>query len=206
MKTVRDILRDADPLRDEPQRVEGDRDRLRQALVAAASDVATPSSPWFRTPAALLAAVAVIVVGMAAVGSWTWSAGGPALHAAIRFEVRLAEDHPEAGLREARVAGSARVVYLHEEVIVGNGDIAESRVVEGDGPSRFGVAVELTAEGAEKMREATAGHVGRPVAILVDGEVVAAPMLRGPISTSAVISGDYTEAEAGRIVDGIRIR
>ena len=39
MKTVRDLLQDADPLRHEPTGLEGERGRLRQAIVAAASDV-----------------------------------------------------------------------------------------------------------------------------------------------------------------------
>ncbi len=104
------------------------------------------------------------------------------------------------------MAGSDRVVYLHEEIIVTNDDIAQSRVIQGDGPSHFGVGVEFTATGARKMREATAGHVGRPVAILIDGGVVMAPVLRAPISGSAVISGDFTKAEAERIVNGIGIR
>jgi preprotein translocase subunit SecD len=56
------------------------------------------------------------------------------------------------------------------------------------------------------MREATADHNGRPLAILIDGTVVAAPVVRGPISTSAVITGRYSDAEAERIVEGIRIR
>ena len=81
METVRDILRDADPLRHEPGRLEGERDRLRQAIVAAASDVTAPPSPWFRTPAALLAAVALIVVCVVAVGSQIWSRGGATLQA-----------------------------------------------------------------------------------------------------------------------------
>jgi preprotein translocase subunit SecD len=34
--------------------------------------------------------------------------------------------------------------------------------------------------------------------------VVTAPVLRSPIGTSAVISGDYTKVEAERIVNGIR--
>jgi len=205
METVRDILRDADPLRHEPGRLEGERDRLRQAIVAAAADVTTPSSSaWFRTPVALLAAVALIVVGIVAVGSQIWSPGGATLQAAIRFEVRLAEDRPSAGLREARIAGSDRVVYLHQEIIATNGDIAQSSVVQGDGPSRFGIAVQFNAAGTRKMRQATASHVGRPVAILIDGDVVTAPVLRSSISTSAVISGDYTKAEAERIVSGIR--
>ena len=206
MKTVRDILRDADPLRHEPDRPEGERDRLRHAIVAAASDVATPSSAWFRTPVALLATVALIVVGIVAVGSQIWSRGGATLQAAIRFEVRLAEDLPSPGLREARIAGSNRMVYLHREIIVTNDDIAQSRVVQGGGPSRFGVGVEFNAAGAQKMRQATAGHIGRHDAILIDGDGVTAPVLRSPIRTSAVISGDYTHAEAERIVNGIGLR
>jgi len=224
MKTVRDVLRDADPLRHESNRSDAEGDRLRRAIVAAASDVATPSSPWFRTPAVLLATVALIVVCVVAASSQIWSRGGATLHAAaIRFEVRLAEDHASAGLREARIAGSDRVVYLHQEIIVTNEDITQSRVVQGNGPSRFGVSVESNASGAQKMRQfgvevefnvsgaqkmrqATANHVGRLIAILIDGDVVAAPVVRSPISTSGVISGDFTQAEAERIVNGIRVR
>ena len=205
MKTVRDIFRDADPLRHEPHRPEGERDRVRQAVLAAASDVAAPSSAWFRTPVALLAAV-LILVGIAAVGSQIWSRGGSTVQAAVRFEMRLAEAQPTAGLREARIAGSNQVVYLHQEIIVTNDDILQSRLVQGDGPLHFGVGVEFNAAGAEKMRQATASHIGGLVAILIDGDVVAAPVLRGPISASAVISGDYTKTEAERIVSGIGIR
>jgi preprotein translocase subunit SecD len=204
MKTVRDILRDADPLRHEPQRLERHRDRLRRTLLAAAADVTGPTPALFRRYGALVAA-ALIVVGVVVVGWQMWSRGDTTLQAAaIRFEVRLAEAQRAAGLSEARIAGSNQVVYLHREIIVTNGDISQSRVVPGDGPSRFGVGVEFNAEGAEKMRQSTMGHVGRPLAILIDSDVVTAPVLRSPIGSSAVISGDYTKAEADRIVNGIR--
>ena len=120
--------------------------------------------------------------------------------------MRLAEDHQAADLQEARVSGSDHVVYLHQEVIVTNGDIGQSRVVNGNDSSHFGVGVEFNEAGAQKMRQATANHVGRPMAILIDGVVVMAPVLRARISTSAVISGDLTQAEAERIVNGISIR
>ena len=55
-------------------------------------------------------------------------------------------------------------------------------------------ASEFTAEGARKMREATASHVGRPMAILIDGEVVMAPTLRDPISARC---GDHRRLLAG---------
>jgi SecD-like export protein len=204
MKTVSDILRDADPLRDEPHRLE-ERDRLREAILAAASGVRVSSSAGARRPLVLVAAIALLVVGIA-IGSKMWSGGGAALQAAVRFEVRLAEAQPTLGLRPVRIAGTNRVVYLHPEIVVANGDISQCRVIEGSAPYRFSVAVEFNAAGAEKMRKATAGHIGGPLAILIDGDIVAAPTLKSPISTSAVISGDFTQAEAERIVGGISVR
>jgi preprotein translocase subunit SecD len=56
------------------------------------------------------------------------------------------------------------------------------------------------------MRRATAMHLGRPVAILIDGRVVMAPLVRSPVSESAVITGDFTRAEAERIADGMKLR
>jgi len=94
---------------------------------------------------------------------------------------------------------------LHPEIVVSNDDIAQSWVSE-DGPSQFRIAVQLLPSGAERMRQATANHVGRPVAILIDGSVVMAPVVRAPIGDSAVISGKYTRAEAERIADGMRLR
>jgi hypothetical protein len=210
METVRDLLRDADPLRHEPPRLEEERDRVRRAVLAAASE-ATPRSSmrWRinRTPAALLAAAAVIVLSVTVLGSKMWLGGSGTLHAAaVRFEVRLADTAFSPGLREARIAGSGRVVYLHQEIIVTNDDISDSQVIDGETPSGFGVGVTFTAAGAEKMRQTTARHVGELIAMLIDGEVIATPRLRSPISTSAVISGDFTRAEAERIASGMRIR
>jgi hypothetical protein len=57
--------------------------------------------------------------------------------------------------------------------------------------------------GAQRIRQATAAHIGRPVAILIDGRVVMAPVVRSPIRDSAMITGRFTQAEAERIADGI---
>ena len=117
--------------------------------------------------------------------------------------MRLAEEQPAAGLREARVSGSDRVIYLHEEVVVTNADIERCTLVaDPDGP-RFNVGVRFNAAGAEKMRKATEAHFGKPMAVLIDGEVVMAPVVRSAITSSAVISGNYSRAEAERIVNGI---
>jgi SecD/SecF fusion protein len=71
---------------------------------------------------------------------------------------------------------------------------------------QYSIDVKFNASGAEKMRAATGNHIGRPVAILLDGQVVMAPVLRSPIDASAVVTGNFTRAEAARIVNGIGIQ
>jgi preprotein translocase subunit SecD len=100
------------------------------------------------------------------------------------------------------VGDSGRVIYLHPEIVVSNEDIAQSWVVQ-DGPDQFAVSVQFLSLGGERMKEATAAHVGRLMAILIDGAVVIAPVVRSPVSDSAVITGNFTHAEAERIAEGI---
>ena len=71
------------------------------------------------------------------------------------------------------------------------------------GPAEFSVDVTFTPSGAEKILRATRNHLGKSVAMLVDGQVVASPRLRSAIRSSAVINGDFTRAEAERIADGM---
>jgi preprotein translocase subunit SecD len=156
---------------------------------------------------AVLATMALTVIAASVLGPRVWSVFvGDLQAAAVRFEVRLGEDSPAPGLREAKVSGSDRLVYLHDEVIVTNGDIAVARVVPGPGLSEYSVGIEFKASGAEKMRAATGSHIGKLLAILLDGQVVMAPVLRSPISASARITGNFTRPQAERIVNGIQIQ
>jgi hypothetical protein len=53
------------------------------------------------------------------------------------------------------------------------------------------------------MEAATRGRSGKPLAVLIDGNVVSCPTIRGVISTTAVVDARYTKAEADRIVAGV---
>jgi hypothetical protein len=201
MSSLRSLLQDADPIRHEAPFPEAARDELRQRVLQAAPlDRTGVARGQFRLIASCVAALVV-----AAAALLIWAHGSTAVMAAVHFEVRLAEDHPIEGLVVARVADSGRTIYLHPEMVVSNDDIASSWVTE-DAGDRFGVVVQLLPSGVERMRQATAAHVGRPLAILVDGAVVSAPVVRSPIGDSAVITGSYTRAEAERIVEGISRR
>jgi|RhiMetdeSRZDD1v2_1073273.scaffolds.fasta_scaffold79234_3 SecD-like export protein len=198
MKTLAEILRDADPVASEPRRSAHER-RIRRQAILDASRVAD-DIPRRRTARATIVALAIAAIAVTSFGWWRIAIEAVA---AVRFEARLAEETPTLELREVLIAGTNRKIYLHAEPVVANRDIAQARVVPGSSASTFGVAITFTPEGAAKMRRATENHVGRPLAILLDGEVASAPVLRSPISTSAIISGDYTRAEAERIVGGI---
>jgi len=206
MKNIRELLLDADPLRHEQTGASGQRDFRRQAVLAAASGVRAPAGTGSRLRIAVFATVALMVLTASLLGPRVWSLFVSDVQAAVRFEVRLAEDRPTPGLREAKVSGSDRSVYLHDEIIVTNSDIAAARVIQGSSASQYGVGVEFNASGAEKMRAATGNHIGKLVAILLDDQVVMALVIRSPIDASAVITGNFTRAQAEKIVNGIRIQ
>lgn len=200
MSSLRDLLQDADPLRHEAPRLDVERERMRRTILEA-SPTRQPTG-FLRARSRVAATLVAAAVGLAALGYLLWLQGTAPVLAAVRFEVRLAEDRPVPGLVVAQIPDSDRLIYLHPEIVVSNEDIAQSWVVD-VGSGRFGVAVELLPSGAERMRQATDAHVGRPMAVLVDGRVVMAPVVRSSISGSAVISGHFTRAEAERIAEGI---
>ena len=199
MRTLDEVLRDEDPLAHEPRRGAQERHTRRQTMLDAAQ-VGDHAPQGRRVALATFVALAMLGIALA---SLHWSRTVVEAVAAVRFEVRLAEENPAAGLREVVIAETSRKLYLHSEPVVANSDIVEARVVQGDGASVYWVSVTFNAEGAAKMLNATKGHVDRPLAILIDGEVVVAPVVRSPITASAIISGNFARAEAERIVGGI---
>jgi hypothetical protein len=200
MSSLRTLLQTTDPLRHEVPHLDAGRERIRQAILGATPAERVTGSR--STQLTLVAALAMLLIAAVALGYQIWAHGTTPVLAAVRFEVRLAEDHPIAGLVVAQVPNSDRVLYLHPEIVVGNDDVAQTWVVQ-DGSLWFGVAVQLLPSGAERMRQATATHIGRPVAILIDGTVVMAPVVRSPINDTAVITGHFTQADAERMAEGI---
>jgi hypothetical protein len=121
----------------------------------------------------------------------------------VFLEMRLAEGEPVRGLTfEATVKSSQKKVHLHYATVITSGDVADARVVESSG--RYDVAITLGTGGAEKLASATSRHVGRPLAIILDGEVVAVLTVRRALGREVRVSADFTEADAMRIVAGLK--
>lgn len=219
MSRLRDVLRAADPLRVEPP---ADRDaRLREArarlhatdraslrarrgpgAVADAAELRTLEAAPRRRVVMAVALGAVAMVASLAV----WQRGATPAMAAVRFEIRLAEESAAPGLREAPVGSDPRIVYLHDDLVVSNDHVAAAHVRATRDADRFGVEIVFTPEGASRMFQATSVHIGRPVALLVDGLVVMAPTVRSAIGDRALLTGDYTRAEAERVAAGLLLR
>jgi preprotein translocase subunit SecD len=119
------------------------------------------------------------------------------------FEIRRAEEEPAAGLTPATVAGGDRKVFLHKDVELSVIDLAAAKVVA-DASGRPAVSLEFTEKGAEKMGKLTTSHLGKPLAVLIRGKLITAPVLRGKITKRALLTGDFSKQEADRIVKLIR--
>jgi TonB family protein len=124
--------------------------------------------------------------------------------AAPRLEIRLAETAPAPGLTEFRMAGAGEPIYLYPAVLVTGADVTSASTT-GSGVA-FSVAVTFSDAASSRLTTATRQHIGRPVAILLDDRVVAAPVVRAPIGRSAVISGPFTEEEANALAAGLARR
>ncbi|MGE0815987.1 MAG: hypothetical protein AB7O28_06215 [Vicinamibacterales bacterium] len=204
MTTIQDRLRDADPLHIEPAPSAEARAHVRRAVLAASAGTSRPR-PWPAGRRRVAVLVAAALGGLALVPSLRSWVAAPA-YAAVRFELRLAEDRPGPGLRAAAVGAQPRLVYLHEEALLTNDDIAGARIVPGEDAGHPAVEVVFTPVGAARLRAATAAHLHRPVAVLIDGLVVMAPTVRSPFGESARLTGSFGADDAGRIVRGIRAR
>lgn len=67
------------------------------------------------------------------------------------------------------------------------------------------VGLEFTSEGSQLFEQATADNIGRPIYIVMDEDLLSAPMVNERISGGqAVITGDFTPAEAEGLAADIR--
>lgn len=62
--------------------------------------------------------------------------------------------------------------------------------------NRWLIQFELNSEGSALFGPYTASHISEPMAIVLDGVVLSAPIIQAELTTGGVIEGDFTETEA----------
>ncbi len=202
MSSLKTLLQQADPLRHEALPLDAARERIRLTTLRAHGrpEAERKIRPIRRTRFPLLAGTLAAVI-VATFGYTLWQPVATPVFAAVRFEIRLAEDQPAPGLIVSQVPGADRFIYLHPEIVVNNDDIAEA-VVAQDG-ARVSINVRFLPPGTQRLEQATKAHVGKQVAILIDGRVAMALVVRAPLGEWAMITGPFSRADADRIADGI---
>ena len=66
------------------------------------------------------------------------------------------------------------------------------------------IAFEIRPDFVELFANFTGSRVGEPMAIVLDGEVLSAPVIQSQLSTGGVITGDFTEEEATQLALQLR--
>jgi preprotein translocase subunit SecD len=146
-----------------------------------------------------------LLVAMAAVALTLFVPTVQAAEPTVQVELRRAEYESAPGLTEAKVMGTEKTIYLHASPDLTNDDIASACFVEvlDNGVGRPTVEVTFTEQGQQKMAKLSKAHLQKPLAILVDGQVVAAPVIRSELGKTVQITGTFSKAEAVKIADGL---
>lgn len=81
-----------------------------------------------------------------------------------------------------------------------NNFFKESKVQQSRYGSSYEIVIKLNTEGAQRFELMTAANVGRPLAMILDNEVLSAPTVMSKIEGGhMVISGDYEQKEIALI-------
>lgn len=101
-------------------------------------------------------------------------------------EVAVSEDNPEqTSLVPTNLTGA---------------DLKSADTVFDPNTGKPSVSIEFTDEGSKKFEEITELNIGKPLAIILDGEIVSAPVVNEKISGgTAQISGNFSVEEASQL-------
>ncbi|ABA05030.1 SecD/SecF/SecDF export membrane protein [Nitrobacter winogradskyi Nb-255] len=108
---------------------------------------------------------------------------------------------------QGRVPGDSEVLMssqapktpyvVRKQVLVSGGDLTDAQPGFDSRTSEPIVTFRFNSNGARKFAQATTENVGQPFAIILDNEVISAPVIREPITGgSGQISGNFTVQEA----------
>jgi len=95
-----------------------------------------------------------------------------------------------------REEGKGVVLHLRKDARLTAADVRSARAGTQSRRGEATVYLAFTEEGRRKFSEATKVSVGRRLAIVVEGRLLAAPTVQHPIQGDAVITGDFTGGEA----------
>ena len=130
------------------------------------------------------------------------------LNGQMPLEIRAASSKPTSGWQQMKAPGGSSGVWVSPTSQLTSADIAraELHTLPNGDPA---VAVVFTAEGARKMAALSNAQMSQPIAVLIDGRLAWAPIVRSTIETQAVLSGGpggLTDAEIKRLLSAFKVK
>ena len=118
------------------------------------------------------------------------------------IEIRLVKEESDSALMPVEFEGA--VIYLHPEPLLSDEDLA--RVEPFVRPGQLILRLELTSAAGERMFSRTSAEVGNYLALIVDGEVRSAPVIRDAVRGPAEMVIPVSAEEAARLSELVRAR
>ncbi|MBQ4084922.1 MAG: protein translocase subunit SecD [Alphaproteobacteria bacterium] len=89
-------------------------------------------------------------------------------------------------------------IVIKRQIIVGGDQLESAKADFGEGAEPV-VAFAFKSLGAKKFAQVTRENVGKRLAIVLDGQVISAPVINGPIPGRGIISGSFTVESASEL-------
>jgi len=97
---------------------------------------------------------------------------------------------------ERSASGDPLYYVVHKSGGITGRDLKNAYVSRDPGTGRPGISFTLNTDGAQKFGIISERNIGKMLAIILDGRVQSAPVLRSRISDSGQITGSFTQKEA----------
>lgn len=119
--------------------------------------------------------------------------------ASVRFQIATLEQRADY---IAMVDSTARVIYVSPDPEFNERDVATARAFHGEAGSF--VEVTFRPDAARRLARVTGENIGQQLAIVVDGKLISAPVIRDPIDGGrAYISGQFTQQQAEELAQSL---
>jgi preprotein translocase subunit SecD len=120
-------------------------------------------------------------------------------------EIRAAASSAVSGWQQMASPGGDPL-WVAPDIRLSAADIerAEARTLADGGPA---VAIVLTDDGAKKMAVLSKAQIDKPIALMLDGKVIWAPIVRSTVEKEAVLSGGpggLTQAQIQRLLSSLK--
>jgi len=119
-------------------------------------------------------------------------------------QFRLVEDKESPDTVPMKMMGKDDTLHVSKQVLLNALDVESAKATRERHTGFASILLNFTRDGWKKFAEITEKNVGRRLAIVVNGQLVSAPVIRSRVAGGgAVITGGFTMMEARELANAI---